>query len=70
MMTKDTKGFPLVVEEVEEHEDGSATYQFRVPPESRDALVGIGIDFVLACAAYGWDMVDALKALERKETKQ
>lgn len=63
---QDTEGFYIGVEEVEEHEDGSATYQFHISPEAKDSLADIGTEFVLVCAAYGWDMADALKSLERE----
>lgn len=56
----------LVVEEVEEHEDGSATYNFHFDEETKGRMAKVGIEFTLYCAAYGWDMQDALDSLKRE----
>ena len=60
----------IVVTEVVEQEDGSATYSFDLPNESRDKLAEIGLEFVIYCAAAGIDMQDAfyriLPPLEEK----
>ena len=48
-----------IVNKVIEHEDGSATYSFDIPNDSRDKLAEIGLEFVIYCAASGVDMQDA-----------
>jgi hypothetical protein len=53
------------VEEVEEHEDGSATYSFHYDESTRDKLAAFGIELIIVCAAYGWDIQDALDSLKR-----
>lgn len=58
-----TEGY-LVVTEVEEHEDGSATYEFNLDPTMKDYMARLGIEFTLYCAAYGWDIQDALDHLK------
>ena len=44
------------VETVEEHEDGSATYQFHMDAHARGLLAEEGLKLVLYCAASGLDM--------------
>ena len=44
------------VETVEEHEDGSATYQFHIDAHARGLLAEQGLKLVLYCAAAGLDM--------------
>ena len=44
------------VETVEEHEDGSATYQFQVDEHCRSLLQEEGLKLVLYCAAAKLDM--------------
>ena len=44
------------VETVEEHEDGSATYQFHMDAHARGLLAEEGLRLVLYCAAAGLDM--------------
>ena len=44
------------VEQVEEHEDGSATYQFHIDEHARGLLAEEGLKLVLYCAAAGLDM--------------
>lgn len=62
-----TEGY-LVVTEVEEHEDGSATYEFEYDADMRDYMLKLGIEFTLLCAAYGWDVQDALDNLKENHT--
>lgn len=62
-----TEGY-LVVTEVEEHEDGSATYQFKCDADAKECLAKLGIEFTLHCAAYGWDIQDALDNLKENHT--
>jgi len=64
-MTEETVGI-IGVEEVEEHEDGSATYNLHFDEDTKSQLAKIGIEFTLHCAAYGWDIQDALDSLERE----
>ena len=44
------------VEQVEEHEDGSATYQFHMDAHCRGLLAEEGLKLVLYCAAANMDM--------------
>jgi len=44
------------VETVEEHEDGSATYQFHMDAHARGLLAEEGLRLVLYCAAAGLDI--------------
>ena len=46
----------LGVETVEEHEDGSATYQFHMDNYTRGLLAEEGLRLVLYCAAAKMDM--------------
>ena len=43
------------VEQVEEHEDGSATYKFHMDAYSRDVLAQEGLKLLLHCAAAKMD---------------
>jgi hypothetical protein len=54
MMNKDA-GI-IVVETIEEHEDGSATYQFHYDAEVRKLLAEEGLTLALYCAAAKLDM--------------
>jgi hypothetical protein len=44
------------VEQVEEHEDGSATYQFQIDDKCRTLLQEEGLKLVLYCAAAKLDI--------------
>ena len=44
------------VEQVEEHEDGSATYKFHMDADVRGLLAEEGLKLVLYCAAAKLDM--------------
>ena len=44
------------VETIEEHEDGSATYQFHMDAHARGLLAEEGLKLVLYCAAANLDM--------------
>ena len=44
------------VETVEEHENGSATYQFHMDAHARGLLAEEGLKLVLYCAAAGLDI--------------
>ena len=50
----------IVVTEVKEHEDGSATYTFDLDDHSSKKITELGLEFILTCAAYGLDIQDAL----------
>jgi len=54
MMNKDVG--MIGVETVEEHEDGSATYQFHMDAHARGLLAEEGLRLVLYCAAAGLDI--------------
>jgi len=53
----------IVVNEVVEHEDGSATYSFDMDPASTKRITELGLEFLLYCAAYGMDIQDALSLI-------
>ena len=55
------------IEEVEEHEDGSATYTFHFDDDTKNQLAKLGVEFILYCAAYEWDIQDALDSLKKDE---
>ena len=57
----DVKELPMIViESVDEHEDGSATFHFDLDEKAQKAMADIGIEFILYCAAYHMDIQDAL----------
>jgi len=56
----------LEVVDVEEHDDGSATYRFQYDERTGDMLAGFGLELVIRCAAFGLDIQDALDSLERE----
>jgi len=56
----------LKVTGIEEHEDGSATYEFEYDADTKECLAKLGLEFTLHCTAYGWDIQDALDHLERE----
>ena len=51
----------IVITEVTEHEDGSATYTFDMDDASSKKVTELGLEFILTCAAYGLDIQDALE---------
>jgi hypothetical protein len=53
----------IVVTDVVEHEDGSATYTFDIDDVSSKQITELGLEFILTCAAYGLDIQEALKVL-------
>lgn len=50
----------IVIKDVEEHEDGSATYTFDLDSNSSKNLAELGLEFVLTCAACSMDIQEAL----------
>jgi len=50
----------IVVSDVVEHEDGSATYTFDLDKNSSKKITELGLEFILTCAAYGLDIREAL----------
>jgi len=50
----------IVIKEVKEHEDGSATYTFDLDDSSSKKITELGLEFILTCAAYGLDIHEAL----------
>jgi hypothetical protein len=64
----------IVVCDVEDHEDGSATIHFEVEERHTKVLASIGIEFVLHCAALKVDTSVALGMIanlieSKKETE-
>ena len=53
----------IVVTDVTEHEDGSATYTFDMDDASSKKMAELGIELILTCAAYGLDIQEALQVL-------
>jgi hypothetical protein len=53
----------IVVTDVKENGDGSATYTFDIDDISSKKITELGLEFILTCAAYGLDIADALKVL-------
>lgn len=53
----------IVVTDVVEHEDGSATYTFDIDDVSSKKITELGLEFILTCAAYGLDIQEALNHL-------
>ena len=53
----------IVVTDVVEHEDGSATYTFDMDEMSQKKITELGLEFILTCAAYGLDIQEALEVL-------
>ena len=51
----------IVITDVTEHEDGSATYTFDMDDKSSKKMAELGIELILTCAAYGLDVQDALE---------
>lgn len=60
------KPFVITVVDVEEKEDGGATYSFHLDENAKNKLADIGLELVLHCAAYGVDVQDVLDSI-RKE---
>jgi hypothetical protein len=52
----DNELFYIIVSEVEEHEDGSATYSLDLDQKSQSSLAKIGLEVVIFCAAYQLDI--------------
>ena len=50
----------IIVTDVKEHEDGSATYTFDIDKASSKKITELGLELVLTCAAYGLDIHEAL----------
>lgn len=53
----------IVVTDVTEHEDGSATYTFDIDDLSSKKITELGLEFILTCAAYRLDIQDALQVV-------
>jgi hypothetical protein len=50
----------IVIKDVKENEDGSATYSFDIDSNSSKKITELGLEFVLTCAAYNMDIQEAL----------
>jgi hypothetical protein len=64
--------FQVVVTNVEEHEDGAATFSFELDDRAKEYVANIGLEFMLYCAAYELDLqyaLDNLKHLAKEESK-
>ena len=64
----------IVITDVVEHEDGSATYTFDIDDASQKKVIELGLEFILTCAAYGLDIQDAFEDIrwagEQRELKK
>jgi hypothetical protein len=56
--------FQVVVTNVEEHEDGAATYSFAMDDKAQVEIANIGLEFMLYCASYGLDLQYVLENLD------
>jgi hypothetical protein len=56
-MMSETSG-TIIVEEVKEHDDGSATYTMLMDNQSRQFVINEGIRLIFSCAAYRVDLED------------
>ena len=54
------KPFEMVVVDTKENEDGSLDISYTLDDEATKRMAGIGVEFVLYCAAAGVDLQDAL----------
>jgi hypothetical protein len=61
--------FYIVVDEVKEHEDGGATYTFKMNQKATEAMCQYGMQLVMICAAYGVDIQDAFDSIRNLGTK-
>jgi hypothetical protein len=50
----------IVVTNITENDDGSATYTFDIDDVSSKKITELGLEFILTCAAYRLDIQDAL----------
>jgi hypothetical protein len=50
----------IVVTNITENDDGSATYTFDIDNESSKKITELGLEFILTCAAYRLDIHEAL----------
>jgi hypothetical protein len=53
----------IVVTNITENDDGSATYTFDIDDVSSKKITELGLEFILTCAAYRLDIQDALTHL-------
>ena len=51
-------GGTIIVEEVQEHDDGSATYTMLMDGQSRQLIINEGVRLIFNCAAYKVDLED------------
>jgi len=56
----------VMVEKVEDHEDGSATYTFELDEEATKLAQEVGLQFLLYCGASGIDVQGALNMILEK----
>jgi hypothetical protein len=50
----------IVVTNITENDDGSATYTFDIDDVSSKKITELGLEFILTCAAYRLDIQEAL----------
>jgi hypothetical protein len=55
--------FTITVVDVQEHEDGGATYSFQLDEKAKTKLANIGLEFIVTCAATETDIQDALTGI-------
>ena len=60
----------IIVEEVKEHDDGSATYTMLMDDQSRQLVVSEGIRLIFNCAAYGVDLEDVYDWIASHKQKE
>lgn len=67
-MTEEVSNKPIVITvvDVQETEDGGATYSFHLDENAKDKLADIGLEFVLHCAAHKVDMQEVLDNIKKE----
>ena len=68
-MIDDKVGY-LVITDVVEQEDGSATYSFDLDKKTEKLVAELGLQLILICGAYGLDIEDALQVVQDKGKEQ
>lgn len=59
----------MVIADVLENDDGSATYTFDLDERCQKVVVELGLRLTLICAAYGIDIEDALQSIAHRGKK-
>jgi len=60
----------IIVEEVQEHDDGSATCTMIMDDQSRQLVSNEGVRLIFTCAAYGVDLEDVYDWIASHKQKE